>query len=319
MKKLICALCAVLLFTAVLSGCAGTVSDKKDASSRIKVVTTIFPLYDWARNVAPDAEIVMLLDGGVDLHNYQPSAADILKIADADVFLYVGGESDDWVEGALKQTSGNVKAVSLLEMLGDNVKAEEIVEGMEAEEEEGEEEEPECDEHAWLSIKNAILAVQGIEKVLEEKNPGNASAYQNNANAYLAKLSELETKYRTFFDKVKNKNVLFGDRFPFRYLADDYDLTYYAAFAGCSAETEASFETILFLAGKMDELNLKTIYVTETSDGKIAKTIIEESKGKDAEIVTINALQSITGDQKDKVTYLSLMEDNLKAFESSLK
>ena len=320
MKKLLFFVCIFTMCIMTLAGC-GTDSaegSKKAKEESLKVVTTIYPLYDWARNIDPDADLIMLLDNGVDLHNFQPTADDILKICDADVFFYVGGESDEWVEGVMEQAGDKVKAVSLLDLLGGNVKAEELVEGMEAEEEEGEEEEPECDEHVWLSLKNASIAVNEMKKVFSEVNPSNTEVYQTNAAEYQKKITELEKKYSTFFDGVTNKTILFGDRFPFRYLADDYDLTYYAAFAGCSAETESSFETILFLAGKVDELNLKTVYVTETSDGKIAQTVIENTKNKDAKIVTINALQSITGDQKDQTTYLKLMEENLKAFQDSL-
>ena len=323
MKRLI-ALLSVCVFCAfVFAGCGQAESGKGKGGDQasLKIVTTIFPLYDWARNIAPDAEITMLLDNGVDLHSYQPTADDIIKICDADVFLYGGGESDEWVEKVLAKASDKVKAISLLEILGDNVKEEMIVEGMEAEEEEeeeGGEEEPEMDEHIWLSLKNAAIAVSELQKALAEKDPANASSYQANASSYREKIESMEKEYADFFGSISNKTILFADRFPFRYLADDYGLTYYAAFAGCSAETESSFETILFLAQKVDELKLKTVYVTETSDGKIAKTVIENSKERDAKIVTINALQSITGDKKDKVTYLALMAENLKAFQSSM-
>ena len=311
-------MCVFTTCVMTLAGCGtasaeGSQEAKKDA---LKVVTTIYPLYDWARNIDPDADLTMLLDNGVDLHSYQPTADDIVKICNADVFLYVGGESDEWVEGVMEKAGDKVKAISLLDLLGDNVKEEEIVEGMEAEE--GEEEKEECDEHIWLSLKNASIAVSEMEKVFAEIKTSNAEAYQANAADYQKKINDLEAKYANFFSSVTNKTILFGDRFPFRYLADDYGLTYYAAFAGCSAETESSFETILFLAGKVDELNLKTVYVTETSDGKIAQTVIDNTKNKDAKIVTVNALQSITGDKKDKVTYLNLMEENLKAFQDSL-
>lgn len=318
MKKLLFFVCVFTTCVMTLAGCGtasaeGSQEAKKDA---LKVVTTIYPLYDWARNIDPDADLTMLLDNGVDLHSYQPTADDIVKICNADVFLYVGGESDEWVEGVMEKAGDKVKAISLLDLLGDNVKEEEIVEGMEAEE--GEEEKEECDEHIWLSLKNASIAVSEMEKVFAEIKTSNAEAYQANAADYQKKINDLEAKYANFFSSVTNKTILFGDRFPFRYLADDYGLTYYAAFAGCSAETESSFETILFLAGKVDELNLKTVYVTETSDGKIAQTVIDNTKNKDAKIVTVNALQSITGDKKDKVTYLNLMEENLKAFQDSL-
>ncbi|MGN1015143.1 MAG: metal ABC transporter substrate-binding protein, partial [Butyricicoccus sp.] len=261
----------------------------------------------------------------VDLHSYQPTAEDMLAISNCDVFLYVGGESDAWVEDAL-QESGNPDriAVNLLDVLGDAAKQEEVVEGMKAEEEsndeEGEEEEPEYDEHVWLSLNNAQVLTSAIADALGQADPDHAELYQSNAADYQEQLAALEEQYQDAVDSASQKTILFGDRFPFRYLADDYGLDYYAAFVGCSAETEASFETITFLANKVDELGLNSILTIENSDQKLAQTILQNTKDKNQQILTLNSLQSITSDDVDSgATYLSLMEDNLDVLKQALQ
>lgn len=294
----------------------------------IQVVTTIFPEYDWVRQIAGEElshiDLTMLLDNGVDLHSYQPTADDIAKISDCDLFIYVGGESDEWVDDALKEAvNKDMKIINLLEVLGDSVKEEEMVEGMQSEEEEeGEEEEheEEKDEHVWLSLKNAETLCQAISADLQEIDPENKDVYDANASVYLEKLSVLDTAYQSAADAASQKTLLFGDRFPFRYLVDDYGLSYYAAFVGCSAETEASFETITFLAGKVDELGLHSVLTLENSDQKIAKTIIENTSEKNQEILTLDSMQSTTSaDVANGTTYLSVMENNLNVLKKALQ
>ena len=244
------------------------------AESRpVKIVTTIFPIYDWVREIAgteTDMELTMLLDSGVDLHNYQPTAQDILKIAQCDLFIFVGGESDEWTEDVMATAQNkDMVVINLLEALGEDVKEEEIVEGMEHEhhhdededhdehdhdedhdehEHHHEEEEAEYDEHVWLSLRNAEKRVQVIADALCETDADRAAAYRANAESYAEELNALDAAYEAMVSEAAYKTVLFGDRFPFRYMMDDYGLTYFAAFTGCSAETEASFQTILFLA-----------------------------------------------------------------------
>ena len=337
-SKVFTSFTAITLMTVMLlMGCGTAAADTNGATDSaavsdegtISVVTTIFPEYDWVRQIVGDnsnVDITMLLDNGVDLHNYQPTAEDIMKVARCDVFIYVGGESDEWVEDALKEaTNKDMKVINLLDELGDSVKEEEVVEGMEAEEEEeegeeGEEEEVEYDEHVWLSLKNTKILVDAIASTMEEVDSANADAYAKNAQDYIAKLDELDGKYEEAVKSANVNTVLFGDRFPFRYLVDDYNLDYFAAFVGCSAETEASFETITFLAGKVDELGLKTVLTIENSDQKIAKTIIENTKSKDAQIVAMDSMQSTTSDDVAAgVTYLSVMENNLQVLTDALK
>ncbi len=339
MKKIISVLLAATMLILSLSACGSTAPStatiddvqtaKAAAPSGISIVTTIFPEYDAVNNILGDnpagAEITMLLDNGVDLHSYQPSAQDILKISTCDLFIYVGGESDEWVEDALKEAvNSNMKVINLMEVLADEIKEEEIVEGMEAEEEEeegeeGEEEEVEYDEHVWLSLKNTKKLCSAIAGALEEIDPANAGSYSSNADSYIADLDSLDKEYEAAVAAASNDTVLFGDRFPFRYMVDDYDLKYYAAFVGCSAETEASFETIVFLAGKVDELGLPAVLTIESSDVKIAETIKSNTQSKDQQILSMDSMQSTTGADVEKgASYLGIMKDNLEVLKKAL-
>ena len=327
-----CMAALAMLFCLLFSGSALA------EDNRISVVTTIFPIYDWAREIVGDeenVEVTMLLDNGVDLHSYQPTASDIMKVATCDVFVYVGGESDEWVEDALKEAvNPDMVVVSLMELMSDDAKAEEIVEGMEHDHDHGDEEhghedeehdheehehEEELDEHVWLSLRNAQKLVTRLSAALGEADPAHADAYAANAEAYAGRLAQLDERYAAVRESADFDTILFGDRFPFRYLADDYGLTYYAAFSGCSAETEASFETIVFLAGKVDELGLHTVLTIEGDNHRIAQTIVDNSRDKDARVLALDSLQSTTGrDAGNGVTYLSVMEDNLAVLEAAL-
>ena len=535
MKKITALLLALLMLVGVLAGCNGTNTDSTTApgttaaanaptteepsGKKLSIVTTIFPEYDWVKEIlgdkADNAEITMLLDNGVDLHSYQPTADDIVKISDCDLFIYVGGESDGWVDDALKNaTNKDMKVINLLDVLGDSVKTEEVVEGMqetehdhdhdhskevstfeddevqdrslsdwagdwqsaypfaldgtlddafaamaeegemtaeeyktyyqngyktdiadidiegdhieftyedgkkvgsdykyvgyyiqnwstgtkaamyrfeaedkdsgapvyiefndhmiepaaaehfhirmsnesfdaivdpenswptffpadmtgeeicehmeghdhdedeEHEHEEGEEHEEEKDEHVWLSLKNAEVLVNAISKSLQELDPDNKDTYAANSSAYIEKLSALDADYQAAVDAASNKTVLFGDRFPFRYLVDDYGLDYYAAFVGCSAETEASFETISFLAKKVDELKLPCVLTIEGAQHKIAETIVQNTAEKNQKVLTMDSMQSTTSkDVANGVTYLSVMEQNLAVLKEAL-
>ncbi|MBR1738021.1 MAG: zinc ABC transporter substrate-binding protein [Firmicutes bacterium] len=329
MKKFISFFIVAVLLLGVLSACNSTEnkSEKAAETQRLHIVTTIFPEYDWVKNILGEnpanAEVTLLLDNGVDLHSYQPTADDILKISTCDMFIYVGGESDEWVEDALAEAANkDMVVIDLLEVLGENVKEEEVVEGMESEEEEEEdgEEKPEYDEHVWLSLKNASILADHIESSLAAIDSENAAVYKNNAAAYKEKLNKLDEQYKSAANEANIKTLLFGDRFPFRYLTDDYGIDYYAAFVGCSAETEADFETIVFLANKADEFSLNTILTIDGSDKKIAETIRNNTKTKDQKILTMDSMQSATlNDANNGTTYLSVMENNLEVFKEALK
>lgn len=335
MKKVFAFLMSFVLLVFCTVTCVGAEANK------INIVTTIFPIYDWVREVVGDdashVDITLLLDNGVDLHSYQPTAQDILAISTADLFIYVGGESDEWVEDVLQSAMNpNLKAINLVEAMGEDIKMEEIVEGMEHEHdhdhedhdhEESEEHdhdhehehEEEADEHVWLSLRNAGKLVKVIADTLSEIDPDYAEHYQANAAAYIGKLNDLDARYTETVNGSAYKTVLFGDRFPFRYMADDYGLTYYAAFSGCSAESEASFETIVFLAGKTDELGLPAVLTIENPKTRIAETIVQATSAKNQKILSLDSMQGTTAaDIQAGMTYLSVMESNLEVLKEAL-
>ena len=365
MKKISFCGLAFALFAASLSflvACNNV--EKKPEQSKLSIVTTIYPEYAWTKEIlgshADSVNLTLLMKNGVDLHSYKPTAQDIAKIASADMVVYVGGESDEWIKDALEASPKKGRSeINLMEALGDRVKAEEVVEGMQGEtkderrekredaeenHEHGEhaeehdhehhehaekhehhhhdhEEEVENDEHVWLSLKNAEILVQKIAAELAKKDSAHATLYTENAKDYIAKIQSLDAEYRTTIDSAARKTVLFGDRFPFRYLVDDYGLKYYAAFVGCSAESEASFETIAFLAGKMDSLSLPAIFTIEKGNQKIARAILEASKSsKEAQVLTLNSMQSVTEQQiAEGFSYLSIMESNLEVLKQAIK
>lgn len=331
-------------------------SIEKGNSNKISIVCTTFPQYDWVKNIlGEEAErfnVTLLLDNGVDMHSYQPAVKDIATAGSSNLFIYVGGESDTWVEDALKEAKNkDLKAINLMETLGNSVKEEEVVEGMQEEREslghsheksskekqeqtqkeshensqeingqkEAADEEPEYDEHIWLSIRNAEIMVKNIEKAIEQLDSDNAKVYQTNAENYIKKLDTLDKQYANTIQNAKYKAILFGDRFPFRYMADDYDLKCYAAFAGCSAETMAGFETVTFLAKKADELRLPVILTIENSDGRIAEAVKSNTTKKNQKILAMNSLQSVTKEQiADGITYLQVMQENLSVLSEAL-
>lgn len=513
MKKILSCLMAVLLLTLSLSACTNQTDQtenqadqtnnlpNKESVKKISIVATTFPQYDWVRQILGDkienVELKLLLNNGVDLHSYQPTVEDIAVISNCDMFIYVGGESDLWVEDALKNSlNENMIVINLLEVLGDSVKQEEIIEGMEHSHEHGEisledvkdrplsdwkgswttierslsdgsldeyishqaeeketafdtqksayenrwksdystleitdnaisfegmesvykyigykivesdhgaavwygfeaedmkediphyiafsdhgtgneeeheeehedtlhfhfrygnesfealtvigdwsptffdsdatgeeiaaamgghshEHETEADEHVWLSLRNAQAICTYISTQLGKLDLQYASVYTANAQEYNTKLAELDTAYKDAVSASSFNTLLFGDRFPFRYLTDDYGLDYYAAFSGCSAETEASFETIAFLTDKMNELELHSIMVIENSSQSIAKTIIQNTAEKNQTILVLDSMQSITAsDISSGATYLSIMESNLEVLKEALR
>ena len=332
MKKLIMGSLAILLgvlsisipFAGIHTAEAKTT---ENTDKTLNIATTIFPEYDWTRAIlgdrADDVNLTMLLDNGTDLHSFQPAVKDIMKVSSCDLLIYVGGESDQWIEDALESAQNkDMKTINLMEVLGDSIKEEETVEGMQESEHDHDhedEEEKEYDEHVWTSMRNAEVICDAIAETLEEMDPENKEIYQSNAETYKEKLSVLDEAYQETVNNANQKTLVFADRFPFRYLVDDYDLSYYAAFSGCSAESEASFKTVTFLAGKVDELGVKSVLTMEKSDDRIAQTVIENTKAKDQKILQLNSMQSITSEEiADGVTYLSVMEDNLGVLKEAL-
>ena len=309
---------------------------RKVSSDKISIVCTTFPQYDWVNNIIGKKsnrfDTTLLLNNGVDMHSYQPTIRDIAIAGSGDLFIYVGGESDTWVSDALKEAKNkDLKAINLMAVLGDSIKEEEIVEGMqegkgflghshkEGEEADDVEEEPEYDEHIWLSIRNAEVLVKNIAQEIAQLDEKNAKIYEKNAANYIKKLDKLDKQYATIIQNGKYKAILFGDRFPFRYLADDYHLKYYAAFVGCSAETMAGFETVTFLSKKVDELHLPVILTIENSDSRIAESIRTNTRTKNQQILVMNSLQSVTKEQLlDGITYLKVMRENLSVLSEAL-
>ena len=344
MKKYLSVLILAIFMTSIFSGCGNheqTAETGGIDNEKPTIVTTIFPEYDWVRNVVGESsdtfDIKMLLGNGVDLHSYQPTAEDMATISKCDMFVYVGGESNRWVTDALKEaTNPDMIVIDLLDVLGDRIKEEELVEGMQEEaehehpetaadivaaltESREEDEGPEIDVHVWLSLKNAELCVSAIEEAVSTLDPDGSETYEANAQSYIEKLDALDRQYSNAVSAAATKTILFGDRFPFRYLVDDYGIEYYAAFAGCSAETEASFETIIFLAEKVNELDLHCVFTIENSDQKIAKTIVQNTKSRDQKILTLDSMQSVTSEQiENGENYLSIMESNLKVLTEAL-
>ena len=314
LKKIITGVLAAFM----LAGCA---PKQQKNQTKLKIVATTFPQYDWIREIVgkdnPNVDLQLLMKNGGDLHSYQPTAGDIANISDANLFVYVGGESDEWVDDALEEkTNKDMKVVNMMQTLGDDIDEEE--EGLEKESEDHDHEEIEYDEHVWLSLKRAQKIVKAIADELGELDSTNAKKYQENAEAYIAKLAALDKSYESTVNTVKNKTWIFADRMPFHYLAKDYGITTYAAFNGCSTETNASFNTIVSLAKYADELGIKHIMTIEGSDKKLAKAVIENTTDKNQDILTLNSLQSVSQSDIDKgLTYYGAMEENLKVLAQS--
>ena len=332
LKKLMTGVLAAFM----LAGCA---PKQQQNTTKLKIVATTFPQYDWIREIIgkdnTNVDLQLLMKNGGDLHSYQPTAGDIANISDANLFVYVGGESDEWVDDALEEkTNKDMKIINMMQTLGDDIDEEE--EGLEdhdhdhddkdhddkdhndKDHDDKDHDEIEYDEHVWLSLKRAQKIVKAIADELVELDPTNAKKYQANAEAYIAKLSALDKAYESTVNTVENKTWIFADRMPFHYLAKDYGITTYAAFNGCSTETNASFDTIVTLAKYADEFGINHIMTIEGSDHKLAKAVIENTAEKNQEILTLNSLQSVSQSDIDKgLTYYGAMEENLKVLAQS--
>lgn len=328
MKKYVYTILALILCVGLLTGC-GAAQGQDD---KISIVCTTFPQYDWVKEIIGEKsevfEVTYLLEAGVDIHSYQPTAMDIAKITDCDLLIYLGGESEEWVEEIIAQnTNSDKKVISLLECLGDAVKMEVMVEGMQHEHhdaehcdiEEHHHEEDVYDEHVWLSLRNAASVVRNITEAIVTLDGENATVYEANATAYLMELENLDAAYTKVVAEAGTDTLLFADRFPFLYLLDDYGINYYAAFVGCSAETEASFETVAFLAEKLDTLALKHVLILEKSDTRLADSIIKNAKSGNQDILVLNSIQSVSGTEiAQGVTYLGIMQENLAVLTAAL-
>ncbi len=353
MKKTLVVLLIVLSMFFI--ACSNSEKAKND---KLNVIATTFPIYDWSREVLGerlgDVNLTILVDSGVDLHSFQPSIQDVTEISTADMFMYIGGPSDLWVHDALAQKQNeDMIVVNMMDILGDEVLMEELIEGMtetehahdhdehnhdehnhdehnhdehnhdehnhDEHESHAHEEHEEADEHVWLSLKNAEFFVMEIAYAFGELDPEFSEVYEENARAYISKLHALDEEYEVAVTNAHQKTLLVADRFPFAYLVDDYSLSYHAAFVGCSAETEASFETIAFLSNKVDELGLRNIIVIDGTTHQIPQTIVGNTVSKNQNIVLLDAMQSTAKADIDAgATYLGIMEKNLEALKTVL-
>ncbi|GHV48965.1 hypothetical protein FACS189499_09490 [Clostridia bacterium] len=322
MKRVLAMLIAVLMLTAILTACGHSENPSHRASTddKLSIVATIFTPYDFSRQIAGDkADITMLLPPASESHSFEPTPQDIIKIQNCDVFIYVGGESDEWVNEVLESMdTSEMKIITLMDCV--EVVEEEIVEGMEEEEHADEsddrEEGPEYDEHVWTSPRNAKLIVQKLSDAFCEDDTANADIYKTNAASYIAKLEELDAKFQAVVDNAVRKTLVFGDRFPFRYFVDAYGLDYFAAFPGCSTETEPSAATIAFLIDKVNAENIPVVFHIELSNEKMANTIAEAAGAK---VLELHAAHNISkADFEAGKTYLDIMTANVDTLKEAL-
>ncbi len=317
MKKFYQCVFALLLAIATPGTFAGC--SPKEQDNTLKIVCTVFPQYDWVRALTKGDEeisLTVLQTKATDLHNYSPTTSDMRTIYQCDVFIYVGGESDRWVDPVLSSNNANKEMVkiNLLETLGDRALTEEEVPGAE----DDHDHEEEYDEHVWLSLKNAQTLCTALGNRLCELRPENKQLYESNLKNYLAELKALDGEFESAVQNAPIKTVLFADRFPFLYLVKDYGLNYYAAFSGCSAETEVTPATFSNLIAAVNEHNLTHVIVLEHSDRVIANKIIQEATGEQT-IVEMNSIQSVTVEEINAgANYLGLMRTNLSALKTAL-
>ncbi len=312
----------IVLVLGLLGICFGFTScfpKDNGIDDKVNIVCTIFPQYDWVSQIVGNSHSVtysMVVKNGVDLHSYQPAASDIIQISKADIFIYVGGESDKWVAEVLQQRQNkDMKIINLMELLKDSVKEEaEALQG----EEETDAAEIEMDEHIWLSLKNAITCVKEISAAIIEKDPENSGLYSERTENYVKELNSIYEAYKTVTAGGSSKPLVFCDRFPFRYLCDEFNLDYIAAFPGCSAETEASFETVAKLTDVVKEYSVKALIKIDGSEDKLAKTV--QGNSKYCEIITLDSMQSVTLRQAfNGTTYADIMRKNLEELKKALK
>lgn len=332
MRRYVLFFTALILLVALALGCSSREGANQE-EQRVSIVCTIFPLYDWTRQIigeegADRINLTFLINSGIDLHSFNPSVPDMARIKSSDAFVFIGGHSDNWVEDVLRGSNPDMHTLSILEVLIEELGEHDLLEGfcdVDCDEDHDHDfdeghEEHHADEHVWLSLRRARTICLAISDMLSELDPENAQAYKDNANAYIAKLSDLDANYQAAVDAANVSTLVFADRFPFRYMIDDYGLSYYAAFQGCSAESEASFVTIISLANRLNQLGLSTVLVTESSDQSIARTVIDSTDAKNQRILVLNAAHSVTVSEAGTgVTYLSIMESNLEVLKEALQ
>lgn len=363
MKKLIAFFIACFVAIFGLTACMNNKTTEGNAKKQLQIVCTNFPAYDFAKHIVGDkAKVTLLLKPGAEAHSYEPSPKDIQEIGKSDLFVYVGGDSDEWVDGVLDSIDqSHLKTFKMMDAV--TLFEEEVGEGMEHEhhhddkdkhhdedehdhdhdkdhhhddkdkhehehehahehahehghEHEHEEEGPEMDEHVWTSPVNAIKIVKALEENISSLDKDNADTYKKNADAYIKKLEKLDKDFRDVISNSKRKEIIVGDRFPFLYFVKEYGLKYYAAFPGCSTNTEANPATVAFLINKVKEDKIPTVFHIEMSNEQMSKSIAEATGAKNE---LLNAVHNITDEQfKNNVGYIELMEHNVKVLKEAL-
>lgn len=305
---------AALLVPAVLAGLGGCSYNAENDGGKLKIVTTIFPPYDFARQIGGDkVELTMLVTPGGESHAYEPSPQDITAVRNCDIFICAGGESDVWT-GKILDAVGTEDIAVIRMMDCVEVVEEEHTEGMA--ESVFEAEEDEYDEHVWTSLRNAQAIAREIGRAMIEADEDNAAFYQSNLEEYVGRLNELDGEFGEAVQKAENRVLIFGDRFPFRYLFNDYEIEYYAAFPGCSTSTDVSASNVAFLIKKVKELKIPVVYYVEFSAGRVADTIAEETG---AETLLFHSCHTVSKeDLESGVTYEMLMRKNLEVLKRGL-
>ena len=314
MKKIISIFLAVFLIAIIFGGCSNNTTKDKT-----KIVTTYFAAFNWAKNILgerySDTELILISDNGMDMHSYQPTADDVINIKTADIVIYNGTSVDQWVGDTLKtDKSDNIIVINSLEVLKDQV----LCVGEAEHNHTDHHHDDTVDEHMWLSLKNAVIVCQEIEKALCKFDAENSDTYTKNAKDYKAKLNELSSKYQDLFSKSDNKTLIFADRFPFRYTLTDYSLNYTALFEGCTSESDATVDAILSLSKKIDQENAKYVFIIDTTATKTAKSVIDNSKSKSAEILMLDSMQTVTKDSLKKADYIKIMQNNLSLISKAI-
>nr|WP_326164982.1 metal ABC transporter substrate-binding protein [uncultured Oscillibacter sp.] len=315
MKRLLPLLCALLL----LSACGPALPEETD---RLQIAAAVFPAYDFARAAAGGrADVTLLLPPGAESHSYEPTPADILRVQGCDLFIYLGGESDAWVDAILSAIEPEGEALRMIDCV--DLLEEETVEGMQGGHEHEHEEDHGhlgevvgMDEHVWTDPRNAAAITRTIGERLSALDPANAEAYAAGAEGYARELEALDRDFAAFFEGLPGRTIVFGDRFPLRYFAEAYGLDYYAAFPGCGAQTEPSAATVAFLTEKVREEGLPAVWYIEFSNHLVADSIAEAAGVRTAQFHTCHNVSR--ADLEAGATYLSLMRGNLEALRENM-
>ena len=311
---------AVFLVMCIMTfQCIGCTNTESESNGKIKVVSAIFASYDFARQIGGNvADITMLLKPGVESHSYEPSPKDIITVQECDVFIYVGGENDAWVDNILESMDTSDMTIIKMIDLVDKYE-EEAVEGMDGHEhtDECEHDHSEWDEHVWTSPVNAIKICKALTEAFVKNDKANKAVYEENSDRYIEELKKLDETFRKIVGTADRKVVVFGDRFPLRYFVEEYNLEYYAAFPGCSSETEASAATVAFLIDKVKEEEIPVVFKIELSSDSMANTIAE---GSGAKVLTFNTCHNVTSEEFEKgENYITLMYRNANALKEAIQ